>query len=95
MLEAVGQLSPSNLEARGSSCESILCENGHKLSSLPDQATVVQYRLKKLNKNKKYNCTCIIQSCASIYEIPHAMHGYYYHDWQFYCYYSCTYSRKC
>ena len=38
-LEAVGQLSPSNLEARGSPCGLVLCDNGHELSSLLNQAT--------------------------------------------------------
>ena len=38
-LEAVGQLSPFNLEARGSPCGSILCDNGYELSSLLDQST--------------------------------------------------------
>ena len=38
-LEEVGQLSPSNLEAHGSPCRLVLCDDGHELSSLPDQAT--------------------------------------------------------
>ena len=38
-LEAVGQLNPSNIEARESPCGLALCDNGHELSSLRDQAT--------------------------------------------------------
>ena len=36
-LEAVGQLSPSNLKACGFSRGSVLCDDGHELRSLPDQ----------------------------------------------------------
>ena len=38
-LETVGQMRSSNLEAHRSSCESVLCDDGHELSSLPDQTT--------------------------------------------------------
>ena len=39
-LEAVGQKwDPFNFEVRGSPCKLALCDDGHELSSLPDQAT--------------------------------------------------------
>ena len=38
-LKAVGQLSPSNLEACESRYRLVLCDNDYELSSLPDQAT--------------------------------------------------------
>ena len=59
ILEAISQLSPSNLEARGSSCRIVHCDDGHELSSLPYQATKRAIKIKCICKVRKKMKKCI------------------------------------